>query len=74
MVFFLMGLINTSKTVVGLGISEPSTLSSVTVSQYDLGFRMHILDVEKENATRISLSATHQHAADHSLQCRWEAA
>ena len=45
---------------------------------------MQFLEVDKENATRISLSATHQHAAgtaDHSLQCRqgsesvrWEAA
>ena len=72
------------QTVVGFGISEPSTVLSVTVSRYDLGFRMQFLEVDKENATRISLSATHQHAAgtaDHSLQCRqgsesvrWEAA
>ena len=67
--------------VVGFGISEPSTVSSVTAPRYDLGFRMQILDVDKEHATRISLSATHQHAADHSLQrrqgsesIRWEAA
>ena len=39
---FFQGFNNYIQTVVGFGISEPSTVSSVTVSRYDSVFRMQI--------------------------------